>query len=82
MRSGKEVEGSSSKKKIVIDDDEVEIEEVEVSDKKDDECATKSEKEDAILIKELSKLLIQIAPYIPLRKRKYFEVYIGFIFLR
>ena len=52
MRSGKEVEGSSSKKKIVIDDDEVEIEEVKVSGKKDDECATKSKKGDATLTKE------------------------------
>ena len=52
MRSGKEVEESSSKKKIVIDDDEIEIEEVEVSGKKDDECATKSKKGDATLIKE------------------------------
>ena len=52
MRSGKEVEGSSSKKKIVIDDDEVGIEEVEVSGKKDDECATKSKNGDATLIKE------------------------------
>ena len=52
MRRGKEVEGSSSKKKIVIDDDEVEIEEVEASGKKDDECATKSKKRDATLIKD------------------------------
>ena len=36
----------------MIDDDEVEIEEVEVSGKKDDECATKSKKGDATLIKE------------------------------
>ena len=47
FRSGKEVKGSSSKKKIVVDD-----EEVEVSGKKDDECATKSKKGDATLIKE------------------------------
>ena len=52
MRSGKEVEGSSSKKNIVVDDDEVGIEEVEVSDKKDDECTTKSKKGDATLPKE------------------------------
>ena len=52
MRSDKEVEGISSKKKIVINDDKVEIEEVEVSDKKDDECAIKSKKGDATLIKE------------------------------
>ena len=36
----------------MIDDDEVEIEEVEVSGKKDDECAMKSKKGDATLIKE------------------------------
>ena len=52
LRSGKEVEGSFSKKKIVVDDDEVGIEEVEVSGKKDDECAMKSKKRDATLIKE------------------------------
>ena len=52
MRSGKEVEGSSSKKKIVVDYDEVGIEEEEVSGKKDDECATKSKKGDTTLPKE------------------------------
>ena len=52
MRSGKEVEGNSSKKKIVVDDDEVGIEEEQVSGKKDDECATKTKKGDATLIKE------------------------------
>ena len=52
LRSDKEVEGISSKKKIVINDDKVEIEEVEVSDKKDDECAIKSKKGDTIQPKE------------------------------
>ena len=36
----------------MIDDDEVEIKEVEVSGKKDDECATKSKKGDATPPKE------------------------------
>ena len=48
MRSGKEVEGSSSKKKIVVDDDEVEIEEVEVSGKKYDKSMKKGNKGDVI----------------------------------
>ena len=48
MRSGKEVEGSSSKKKIIMDDDEeVGIKEGEVSGTKKDE----SKKEDATSLK-------------------------------
>ena len=48
MRSGKEVEGSSSKKKILVDDEEVEIEEVEVSGKKYDKSMKKGNKGDVI----------------------------------
>ena len=50
LRSDKEVEGSTSKKKIiVVDDDEVRIEEVEVSGTKDDKGAMKSTKDDATM---------------------------------
>ena len=51
MRSGKKVEGSSSKKKIVVDEDEVGIEKEELSSKKDDECTMNSKKRDATLPK-------------------------------
>ena len=47
MRSGKEVEGISSKKKIIVDDDEeVGVKEGEVSGTKKDESKMKNEKED------------------------------------
>ena len=50
LRSGKEVEGSTSKKKIiVVDEDEVGIKEVEVSGTKDDKGAMKSTKDDATM---------------------------------
>ena len=44
LRSGREVEGSSKKKIIVVDDDEVGIEEAEVSGTKDDKGALTSTK--------------------------------------
>ena len=45
LRSGKEVEGSTSKKKIiVVDDDEVRIEEGEISGIKDDDEISKKDK--------------------------------------
>ena len=47
MRSGKEVEGSYSKKKTIVDDDEeVGVKEGEVSGTKKDESKMKNEKED------------------------------------
>ena len=50
LRSDKEVEGSTSKKKIiVVNDDEVGIEEAEVSGTKDDKGAMKSIKDDATM---------------------------------
>lgn len=52
LRSGKEVEESSSTKKIVVDDDEVGIEEVEASGKNNDGCIKKGNKEDAMPSKD------------------------------
>ena len=47
LRSGKEAEGSSSKKKIIVDDnEEVGVKEREVSGTKKDESKMKNEKED------------------------------------
>ena len=52
MRSGKEVEGSSSKKKTIVDDDEeVGVKEGEVSGIKKDESKMQSKKEDTISLK-------------------------------
>ena len=48
MRRGKEVEESSSKKKIVIDDEGVEIEEVDVRSKDNDKSVKKGNKGDVI----------------------------------
>ena len=48
MRSGKEVEESYSKKKLVIDDEEVEIEKVNVKSKDDDKSVKKDNKGDVI----------------------------------
>ena len=54
LTSGKEVKGSTSKKKIImVDDDEVGIEEAEISGTKDDdEILKKDKKGDAIPPKE------------------------------
>ena len=50
LRSGKEVEGSTSKKKIiVVDDDEVGNKEMKVSGTKDGKGAIKSTKDDATM---------------------------------
>ena len=48
MRSGKEVEESYSKKKLVIDDEEVEIEKVNIKSKDDDKSVKKDNKGDVI----------------------------------
>ena len=53
LRSGREVERSSKKKIIMVDDDEVGIEEAEISGTKDDdEILKKDKKGDAIPPKE------------------------------
>ena len=44
LRSGREVEGSSKKKIIVVDNDEVGIEETEISGTKDDDEISKKDK--------------------------------------
>ena len=49
LRSGKEVEKDTSKKKILVnDDDRVEIKEVDVRNKNDEKSEKKSNKEDAL----------------------------------
>ena len=48
MRSGKEVEKDLNKKKRVVDDDGVEIEEVDVRSKDDDKSVKKGNKGDVI----------------------------------
>ena len=80
MRSGKEVEGSSSKKKIiVVNDEEVGVKEGEVSGIKKDESKMQSKKEDATSPKVDIRTLPFPQRYIRRNLDKQFEKFLDYL---